>query len=102
MIQSKPYLDSELTIQDMADDMDIQVSEVSTALNQGMNKNFFTFINEFRVNEAKSRILDNKNKHLTLLAIGYDSGFNSKSSFNALFKKHTGVTPSQFKKQAEK
>lgn len=98
MINNKPYLYSELTIQDLANDVNIQVAELSSALNHGLNKNFFTYINEYRVEEAKERIHDEKHKHLTLLAIGYDSGFNSKSSFNSLFKKHTGLTPSQFKR----
>ena len=61
-----------------------------------MGKNFYTLINEYRIEEFKALASDDKNSHLTLLALAYDSGFNSKSAFNLVFKKQTGETPSQF------
>lgn len=100
MQSKKPYLNGELTIKDVADDMDVNTVVLSNALNHHLNKNFFTFINEYRVKEAKERIKADPNKSLTLLSIAYDSGFNSKSSFNALFKKYAGTTPSQYQKNA--
>jgi len=64
-----------------------------------MKKNFYTFINEYRVEEVKKRLVDHQYDHLTFLAIAYECGFNSKSSFNFIFKKSTGMTPSEFKKK---
>ncbi len=58
-------------------------------------------MNEYRVEESKKRIIDPQNQLFTLLAIAYDSGFNSKSSFNTIFKSFTNLTPSQFKKMSE-
>ncbi|MCB0287465.1 MAG: AraC family transcriptional regulator, partial [Calditrichaeota bacterium] len=54
------------------------------------------FVNNFRVKEVQARMLDQENSDYTLLAIAMDAGFSSKSSFNRIFKKHTGLTPSQF------
>ena len=60
----------------------------------------FDFVNGYRVDEVKSRLKDPKNSQYTILSIAYDSGFNSKSSFNIIFKKFTGLTPSQFVKHS--
>jgi len=69
---------------------------LTESLNTYMGKNFYTLINEYRIIEFKKLAAEEKNKHLTLLALAYDSGFNSKSAFNLVFKKQTGETPSQF------
>jgi len=66
-------------------------------LNEKHGRNFFTFINEYRVREVISRINDPKFQHYTILAIAFDSGFNSKSTFNSIFKSYTGKTPSQYR-----
>ena len=63
-----------------------------------MGKNFYYLINEYRVGEVKKRLKNPKYKNLTILAIAYDSGFNSKSAFNTIFKDMTGLTPSQYLK----
>ena len=57
------------------------------------------FVNEFRIKEAKSILKDPSKKEFTVLEILYEVGFNSKSSFNTAFKKHTGLTPTQFRKK---
>jgi len=93
----KPYLKADLTIQELADYLHILRSDLSEVLNQYYKKNFFTFINEFRVEEVKSRMKEKENEHLTLLAIGLDSGFNSKTTFNTIFKQYTGKTPSEYR-----
>ena len=63
-----------------------------------MNTNFQDFINEYRVEEFINRLKNDQNNHFTLLGIATDVGFNSKSTFNAIFKKFKGLTPTQFKK----
>ena len=62
-------------------------------------KNFFDFINSYRVESVKEMLLNKEFEHYTVLAIGLESGFNSKTSFNTVFKKMTGVTPSEYRKQ---
>lgn len=101
MDEHKPFLNRELSLHQFVQLLDDNQQMVSFYLNHYLNKNFFTFINEYRVNEAKRLIADAKTKNLTLLAIGYDAGFNSKSSFNAIFKKIAGKTPSEYQKSLQ-
>ncbi|MDF1572361.1 MAG: helix-turn-helix domain-containing protein [Bacteroidales bacterium] len=96
MEESKPYLDRELTINDVAVDLRIQRHFITEVINQHMGKNFYYLINEYRVEEVKRRLKDPKYKNYTILAIAYDAGFNSKSAFNTIFKDLTGMTPSQY------
>lgn len=96
MVEKKPYLDRELTINDVAADLDIPRHFITEVINQHLGKNFYYLINEYRVEEVKQRLKDPKYKNLTILAIAYDSGFNSKSAFNTIFKDLTGMTPSQY------
>ncbi len=92
----KPYLDSELNLVGLAKLMNITPHQLSYIINTGYNENFFQFVNRYRVEKAKELLLGNEN--LTMLAIAFDSGFNSKTAFNTTFKKLTQQTPSQFKK----
>lgn len=101
MLKNKPYLNGELTIQELADRLGVSSAKISNYLNHYLNKNFFNYINEYRIVEAKNRIADTSYNNLTLVSIGLDSGFNSKSSFNSLFKKYTNLTPSEYKKQLQ-
>ena len=98
MESSKPFLNAELKLGDIAMAMEIEPYQLSQVINSEFNKNFFDFVNEYRIEEAKSRILDPKFQHFTLLEIALDVGFNNKSSFNRVFKKHTSTTPSDFMK----
>ena len=97
MESSKPYLDPQLKLHDLAKLTDTQPHVLSDQINREMKMNFYEFVNQYRVNEFKERVMLAQYEHLTLLAIGLDVGFNSKASFNRIFKKHTGMTPSQFK-----
>ena len=90
------YLQPDLTIQEISDKLEVPKHYLTESLNTYMGKNFYTLINEYRIIEFKKLAAEEKNKHLTLLALAYDSGFNSKSAFNLVFKKQTGETPSQF------
>ena len=96
MDSEKLFLDSKLSIKTVAEKLEISVNHLSQVINQESGKNFFKFINEYRVEEAKKLLLDQSNKKYTILAIAYDCGFNSKSSFNTIFKQYTGKTPSDF------
>jgi len=96
MKEEKPYLDSELTLPRLANQLGINPHKVSQVLNLELGKSFYEFINEYRFQEVKQRLQESKNRHLTFLAIAFDSGFNNKNTFNKVFKKYAGVTPSQF------
>jgi AraC-like DNA-binding protein len=97
MKEEKPYLDSGLTILTVSERLGIPRHYLTQAINAYLNKNFFVYINEFRVSEAKQRMSDEHYRDHTILRIAYDSGFNSKSGFNNIFKKHTGFTPTEYR-----
>jgi AraC-like DNA-binding protein len=99
MDNDKPYLNGELALQDISLALDIPKHYLTQIINEKLGKNFYNFVNEYRVEEFKERIVDPKNGNLTLLGIAMDCGFNSKSSFNAIFKQVTGMTPTQYKKE---
>lgn len=99
MDMHKPYLDAGITLQQLSDDLGISSHYLSQVINENMGQNFFDFINKYRVEEVKSRIGDPGYDKLSLLGIALESGFNSKSAFNRLFKKFTGMTPSQYKEK---
>ncbi|NIF04859.1 helix-turn-helix domain-containing protein [Chryseobacterium sp. Tr-659] len=93
----KPYLDSELNLIRLAEMLSVSTHHLSYVINTGFGKNFFQYVNEFRVDYAKHLLKKTDNK-LSILGIAYESGFNSKTSFNTTFKKMTGQTPSEFRK----
>lgn len=99
MKTNKPYLNPVLSIKDLSEDLNVHPKNLSRVINENFDKNFFNFINTYRVDEFKERVKDPKNSNYTLIAIAYDCGFNTKSSFNSIFKKTTGLTPSAFKAQ---
>ncbi len=101
MKDERLFLDNELGLPDLAKEMGISSHDLSYVLNEGFNQNFFQFINRFRVNEAKQLMLSDKYRHLNILGIAYNAGFNSKTTFNTAFKKETGLSPSQFMQQAK-
>jgi AraC-like DNA-binding protein len=96
----KPYLDRDLSIQDLSDMTGIPRHHITQVLNEKHKKNFFTFINEYRVKEVIARFSEPKNNNFTILAIAYDSGFNSKTTFNSIFKNQTGMTPSEYREKS--
>lgn len=98
MDSQKPFLNPEITLPEMAKKLKLSTNQLSQILNSGFGKNFNEFINEFRVEMVKEKMVDPENSHLSLLGIAFESGFNSKATFNRVFKKVTGVSPSQFLK----
>ncbi len=98
MESEKLYLEGELKISDVAENLGVSSNNLSQIINEKLGKNFYDFVNEYRVETAKTLLVNPKKQHLTLLAIAFESGFNSKSSFNSVFKKQCGLTPTEFKK----
>jgi len=99
MEEEKIFLNNELNLPQLAKSMEVSSHDLSYAMNHGFNKNFFEFINAYRVNEAKKLMLSDKYKQLNILGIAYSSGFNSKTTFNISFKKETMLSPTQFIQQ---
>ncbi len=96
MVNEKLYLNPELTLSELSEKLESHNSLISNVINTRFQKNFNDFVNEFRVNIFKEKIKDPKLQHLTLLAIAFECGFNSKSTFNRAVKKVTGDMPSTF------
>jgi AraC-like DNA-binding protein len=95
----KPFLNPEYNLQMMVDDLKISRQKLSYLINSGQQKNFYKLINEFRIREVKTKLIDPAFSHYSVLGIGLECGFNSKTSFNRIFKEETGLTPSEFKKR---
>ena len=98
MDEETPYLNGKLTIKEVALALEISSNHLSQVINENLDKNFFDFVNEYRIDFVKQKMEDPKNNKYTILSMAYDSGFNSKSGFNAIFKKYTDQTPSQYLK----
>ncbi len=97
MKEHKPYLQQDLTIFDLSKQLDTNYKYLSKIINNDYNMNFATYINEYRIEEAKSQLTDEKGQIYKIEAIANMVGFKSKSAFNNAFKKMVGVTPSQFR-----
>jgi AraC-like DNA-binding protein len=91
------FLDPVLSLNTLSSKTQLSEKEISTTLNKHLNKNFYNFVNEYRVNEVKQRLLDPKFKDLKIISIAYDCGFNSKPTFNRIFKEYTGKSPNAFR-----
>ncbi len=102
MNKEKPYRNPNITIDQVAKDMEISRHHLTQVINEHFNKNFYAFVNDYRVEEVKQMIMDDKFNHLNLSALGLEAGFKSKTAFNTNFKKVTGLTPSEWKNQHNK
>ena len=92
------YLDAELGLNQLAERLGVSANHLSMLLNEYIGKNFYDYVNAFRVEEVQRRLKDPAYKKQTISSIGGDCGFNSKSAFNRIFKNLTGQTPSQYQK----
>ena len=99
MTQHKHYLEPELTLEQLAEQLRLPPRLVSNIINRKFSKNFFEFVNYYRVEEAK-QIISTRPQAVSMTDVMADSGFNSKSAFNRFFKKYTGMTPTEFRKTA--
>ncbi|BAO76407.1 transcriptional regulator, AraC family [Winogradskyella sp. PG-2] len=98
MVIDEPFLNPSLTIQDISKEIEIPVRELSLLINHKLNQHFYDFINTYRIEKAKNILKDPSKSKVTILEILYEVGFNSKSSFNTAFKKHTNTTPTEYRK----
>lgn len=101
MQHQRPYLSPELSIDTLAALVGTNRHNLSQAINERLQKNFYDYLNEYRVRAARAHLADPGNDHLKIAAIAYDAGFNSLSTFNDVFKKMTGHTPSAFRSLAQ-
>lgn len=97
METKKPFLNEDLNLTLLAELSETTQTQLSQVVNQYFEMNFYDFVNQYRVEEAKKMLSSPEFNHLSVLGIAFDCGFKSKSSFNRYFKKYTGVSPSQFK-----
>ena len=99
MEDEKPYRDSNIRMDDIANALDIPSHHLSQIINELLEVNFNEFINAYRVEEVKQKLRNPAHAHLNILALAFDAGFNSKTSFNRIFKQFTGKTPSLYRTQ---
>lgn len=95
----KPYLDNELTLAQLSEQVNIPAHYLSQVINEKLSCNFLDFINAYRIEMAKQKLIDPKMSQYTIMAVAYEAGFNARSTFYKAFKKYTGMTPSAYRKQ---
>jgi len=93
----KPYINNELKLQHIASYLGLPPYQLSQVINTELKTNFYSLINQYRIEEAKRLLIDPDKQHLNILEIAFETGFNSKSAFNTAFKKNATMTPSQYK-----
>ncbi|WP_119080688.1 helix-turn-helix domain-containing protein [Chitinophaga alhagiae] len=97
MREEKLYTEPELSLSELADRLEVSLHEVSWLLNKEIGKNFYQYVNHFRIEEAKELLHSPGHQHLSILAIGFTAGFNSKTAFNSAFRQIVGMTPAAFR-----
>lgn len=93
-----PHRDSELTLTSLAKQVNMSRNQLSEVINSSLGSNFYDFVNKYRVEDVKQLMVHPRFKNFTILAIAFEAGFPSKSTFNTIFKKFTGLTPSEYRK----
>lgn len=101
MENDRPYKNCDLTLPELSEKLDTTPHKLSEVLNSQLGQNFYDFVNGYRVREVQQRLADGKSQALTLLSLALDAGFASKSTFNSVFKKLTGQTPSDYRRSLE-
>ncbi|MBX2871471.1 MAG: AraC family transcriptional regulator [Saprospiraceae bacterium] len=101
MRKQKPFLNPELSIDQIAKALELPKHHLSQAINSGLKQNFSEFLNTYRISEAKTLLQDSKQNHLTIAAIAFEAGFKSLSHFNSTFKKVVQTPPSTFRKNRQ-
>lgn len=99
MEKVKPYKNSSLTVNDLADPLSLTYHTLSQVINSGFGMNFYTYINSYRIEEVKRMLADPKMRDENILTIAYEAGFKNKSNFNTIFKQKTGLTPSEYRRK---
>lgn len=96
--QDQLFLRPNLTLNELAEEVGVPPYQLSNYLNQGEGKSFFDFVNTYRLDHLKKLLISPDHSQFTILALGLESGFNSKASINRVFKQQTGTTPSQYRR----
>lgn len=99
--KEKPFLEPQLQLQELAQRLNVGTHALSQTINTIAGKSFYDFVNQYRINHFKKLLAEPKNRKFSILALGLDSGFNSKASMNRIFKELTGQSPSAFQKMTE-
>ncbi len=99
MKTKQPFLNPDLNLKSLSQVMDISERQISNAINKNSEQNFYSYINQYRVEAVKNMLANNKQATYSIVGIGEAAGFNSKSSFYTNFKKVTGISPSQYIKE---
>lgn len=102
MAEEKPYLEPDLRLAGLAEQLNSTTHHLSQVINEQLNKSFSDFINTYRVEMAQKMLSDEKYKDLYIINIAYAAGFNNKTSFNKAFKEMTGCSPSEYRKRLSK
>lgn len=102
MENERPHHDSDLTLPRLAKRLDVSPHNLSEVLNTRTGMNFFDFINSYRVDQVKRDLVDPGKQQFKVLALAFDAGFSSKTTFNTIFKKFTGMTPSEWRESVER
>jgi AraC-like DNA-binding protein len=102
MTTEKPYLNSDLSLSELANQLEMNTKQLSQTINSCFGKNFYEFVNQYRVGHFIEKVKASEQEKFTLLSLAYDCGFKSKSTFNDSFKKITGTTPTEYIKKMKK
>lgn len=97
MTKEQLFTNSDLNLPLLAESMEISIHELSYLLNKGYGQNFYQYINQYRVTRVKELMLSEKHRHLSILGIAFEAGFNSKTTFNTAFKKTAGMSPAEYR-----
>ncbi len=101
MKRERPYRDPEIGLDDVAAALSVSPHALSQVINELVGVNFYAFMNDYRIEAVKRMMADPAHRHRKLLALAFDAGFNSKTSFNRVFRERTGMTPSQCREELE-
>jgi len=101
METEKPHLIPSITINELSEKLSIPAKHLSQLVNEQFQKNFFDFINSYRIEEAKRYLVKKSRRNLNISQILYEVGFNSKAAFNRAFSRHVGMSPKEFRKKSQ-
>ena len=102
MEEKKSFLDPELTLTGLAKELEISRNQLSYLINEGIGDNFYNFVNKYRVEQVKKFMVDPSMRNYNMLGLALEAGFKSKSTFNLIFKRFTGLTPTEYAKNLSK